>query len=161
MPSPKKVSLSKHLIAECLEEVRSRFPLESGGAYMGCSGPSGAHITHVIGPGPNAEHCTDSFKADAPWQWAEMERIYNSSNGTITYLGDWHSHPKATSGRLSYIDRAALGKIVMGGGIHIAHPLSAVFFGGPVSWRWCFWAATRLGAFSVLARVRPVDVEVR
>ncbi len=48
-----------------------------------------------IDAGPAAVRWRSGFKPDADFQEAEIERIFRSSDGAVTYLGDWHSHPTA------------------------------------------------------------------
>jgi integrative and conjugative element protein (TIGR02256 family) len=53
-------------------------------------------IASVLGPGPNAKHRLSSFEPDAAWQNEIGQDIYRWSGRTITYLGDWHTHPRST-----------------------------------------------------------------
>jgi len=33
------------------------------------------------------------FRPNSEWQKREIARVYQASGRTVTYLGDWHSHP--------------------------------------------------------------------
>ncbi len=93
------------------EEACRHGPLETGGLALGyrVSGQE-AVVTDVIGPGPAAEHRSDRFKPDVEYQEAELEARFAASDGSATYLGDWHSHPGAV-GVPSAKDRRTLKRI--------------------------------------------------
>lgn len=54
-------------------------------------------ITSVIGPGPKAIHLKRSFIPDNEYHLKEISAHYADSGRTETYLGDWHTHPKAVA----------------------------------------------------------------
>jgi integrative and conjugative element protein (TIGR02256 family) len=56
-----------------------------------------ALITHVIGPGPRADHRIDAFTPDRDWQYGHIDALFAASGGSIEYLGDWHTHPGGMS----------------------------------------------------------------
>ena len=73
-------------------------PLETGGILMGYwGGNNEVIITSVIGPGPKAIHLKRSFIPDNEYHIQEISKHYSSSGRTETYLGDWHTHPKASA----------------------------------------------------------------
>ncbi|MDF2048861.1 Mov34/MPN/PAD-1 family protein [Arthrobacter sp. Cr_A7] len=78
-------------------EACKAFPKETGGLLMGNWQDRTALITHVIGPGPNADHKDDAFTPDRDWQYGEIDKLFTASKGSIEYLGDWHTHPKGIS----------------------------------------------------------------
>lgn len=51
-------------------------------------------VIAVIGPGPRARHEALGFLPDGPWQRRELAALYRDSGRRLTYLGDWHSHPR-------------------------------------------------------------------
>ena len=78
-------------------EACNAFPKETGGLLMGHWQERTALITHVIGPGPHADHKVDAFTPDRDWQYGEIDKLFAASRGSIEYLGDWHTHPKGIS----------------------------------------------------------------
>lgn len=60
---------------------------------MGYWADDAAVITAVIGPGPGAVSEKRRFRPDGQWQRQEVARLYRVSGRSLTYLGDWHSHP--------------------------------------------------------------------
>jgi integrative and conjugative element protein (TIGR02256 family) len=108
-------------------------------------------VTNLIGPGPDATHREAFFQPDAAYQLAEIERQYHDSGRMITYLGDWHTHPRAT-GYLSTTDRHALRVIAEAPDSQQRSPLMAILAGGHpwvlTTWRyrqaWFGWSADPL-----------------
>lgn len=72
-----------------------RWPVrETGGALLGWREEGHVVIAMILGPGPNAKHGFSSFEPDGPWQVEEGKRIYYESGRTISYIGEWHTHPR-------------------------------------------------------------------
>jgi integrative and conjugative element protein (TIGR02256 family) len=69
---------------------------ETGGALLGWSEGEEYVVDQILGPGPNAIHRWSSFEPDAEWQSRQGAAIYTASNRTVAYLGDWHTHPRAS-----------------------------------------------------------------
>jgi integrative and conjugative element protein (TIGR02256 family) len=101
-------------------------------------------ITAMIGPGPNASHGRFHFEPDQSWQLDAIAEHYEASARRETYLGDWHSHPNATSGEVSAVDRRVLKAIITAPEARCREPLMALFYGDPSRWRVDIWRA-RLG----------------
>lgn len=78
-----------------MDQVRSFPGRETGGILMGYTVDEDTVVTEVVGPGPRSSSGRRHFKPDANWQAAEVARIYADSGRTMTYLGDWHSHPNS------------------------------------------------------------------
>lgn len=74
-------------------EAGSSMPSETGGILLGNWQQDKILITHMIGPGPKAEHYPDSFTPDRDWQYEQIDLLFAETLGTIQYLGDWHTHP--------------------------------------------------------------------
>lgn len=70
-------------------------PKETGGILMGYIVGNEFVVTDIIGPGPKAVHRDFSFEPDQNFHKSEIAKIYNLSNRTITYIGDWHTHPNS------------------------------------------------------------------
>ncbi|WP_221175684.1 Mov34/MPN/PAD-1 family protein [Rufibacter immobilis] len=81
-----------------LIETIKKMPLETGGILMGYWGNNNeAVVTAVIGPGSKAIHLKRSFIPDNEYHLEEISSHYADSGQTETYLGDWHTHPKANA----------------------------------------------------------------
>jgi integrative and conjugative element protein (TIGR02256 family) len=98
---------------------------ETGGILMGYQVGQQAVITIAIGPGPKAEHNHKSFIPDQKFHVSEIERVYSASERTITYLGDWHSHPKQEP-YLSHRDKLTFAKIANHKPARLPNPLMVV-----------------------------------
>jgi integrative and conjugative element protein (TIGR02256 family) len=85
--------LSREALNAMVGEGERTFPMETGGLLMGYWGEGSPVVTHVIGPGPNANHFRCNFEPDYQWQTDAVEKFYKANDGRITYLGDWHTHP--------------------------------------------------------------------
>ena len=82
-------------------------------------------ITASVGPGPSAIHGLDAFVPDHAFQDREIARIYEKSDRHVSYLGDWHSHPRGTAA-LSWKDRRTLRRIACSDGARAPTPLMFV-----------------------------------
>ena len=140
-------SMAEAVFAQCIREIDATFPLESGGVLMGTwVSDSEVAIRAAIGPGPAASHERFRFRPDLAWQHEQIARYFADSEGLITYLGDWHSHPQASHGRLSLLDQEALGLIMATPEAQCAEPLMAIFSGYPEAWHLSVWQG--LGGWS-------------
>lgn len=145
----------------CVADASSAYPLETGGTFMGWwADPRTAVIATMIGGGPSADRGRNWFEPDQDWQLERIAERYQASGRRETYLGDWHSHPGATSGALSCVDRAVLRRVMGSSGARCARPLMLVLFGGASRWDVVAWCAyRRRGAFlSRCLVVRPVSL---
>lgn len=117
-------------------------------------------VTQVIGAGPKAVHRTHSFEPDYDWQNKRIAEHYESSGRRDTYLGDWHSHPGATSGELSRHDRAVIRKIIRTPAARAPVPLMAILYGHPRDWELTVWSGGFLTGWLGLPRlsIKPVQV---
>lgn len=76
------------------EEAEEHIPLETGGLLLGYRVSAiETVVTQLVGPGLTASHRKDGFAPDSDYQEAELGRIYGETDGKVTYLGDWHTHP--------------------------------------------------------------------
>lgn len=161
MPTSPHVALPPRLLETCLVEVTRTFPCESGGVFMGER--LGSHrwrIDHVIGPGPGARHERYRFAPDPAWQHERIAERFRATNGRSTYLGDWHSHPGASHGRLSYVDRAAARTILRSPESQCDLLLMTVIWGQVNSWNLDVWSCELGGKWpwSRGVLVTPVDL---
>jgi integrative and conjugative element protein (TIGR02256 family) len=68
---------------------------ETGGALFGYWTSDGnAVITAATGPGPRARHGWVSFEPDTTHCQEQLNEVYQRTTGAITYLGEWHTHPR-------------------------------------------------------------------
>lgn len=126
----------------CMIEADDKFPLETGGTFMGWwSNPQTAVVTAMIGPGPGALHERSRFQPDQEWQLKQIADHYERSSRRETYLGDWHSHPGASNGALSWVDRGVLRRIIATQDARCSIPLMMILWGTPETWKLAAWRA--------------------
>lgn len=130
------------LQAQCCDEGQSKFPKETGGVLMGYwHGPHCAVVTAAIGPGPDAVHERHHFEPDYPWQLLQIAAHYERSGRRETYIGDWHTHPGAISGHLSWTDRRVMRRIINTPAARSVTPLMAILHGKEDDWKLAVWRA--------------------
>jgi integrative and conjugative element protein (TIGR02256 family) len=114
-------------------------PLETGGLLMGYHTADCLEvvITDIVGPGPDAVHASDAFTPDYPYHERMVAELYESSGGTTTYLGDWHTHPGGTPSP-SKTDTAALRQIARSPEARAPEPIMGIA-AGPDPWRLAVW----------------------
>lgn len=79
-------------------ESQRMAPKETGGLLLGYRAAEDVIITMATGPGPKSKHKSSSYLPDNNFDSDQIAEIYRNTDGVITYLGDWHSHPKGGSG---------------------------------------------------------------
>lgn len=90
-------------LADDIARYAAAYPtLETGGMLLGYwavgddAGDSSADevvVVATIGPGPQAQRGRTWLRPDHDWQLRQLEDAYVQSGRTVTYLGDWHTHP--------------------------------------------------------------------
>jgi len=96
---------------------------------MGYRGNNGdVVVTDMIDAGDKAFHCRYRFIPDQDYQLGEIARTYLESDGLVTYLGDWHTHPNGST-ELSLLDRRTLTKIATTDESKNKEPIMVVFGG--------------------------------
>lgn len=124
----KATAASIHIPANGLAAVVSDAfrwaPVETGGILMGVWDESGnwGEIVCILGGGPRAERTETSFDPDQHWQEEQVSRIYEQNDRTISYLGDWHTHPDGGP-RMSSIDKKVARLIGAASAARCASPL--------------------------------------
>ena len=104
-PKSLLVNLDKKLLTKLLSYRQIRdCDKETGGVLMGELYPSSNRIkiTHIL----VCKHTNNSrygLELNIECLQEQMNKIWKDSNGTITYLGDWHTHPEFNP-KPSYID---------------------------------------------------------
>jgi integrative and conjugative element protein (TIGR02256 family) len=93
--APGKVWLTDAVLEAMVAEARGTEPLESGGVLLGWQDGQGMElvVARIVGPGPRAVHRRTRFSPDDDWQREQIADAYVASGRTVSYLGDWHSHP--------------------------------------------------------------------
>lgn len=78
---------------EMLAEASNRELLETGGVLLGWRNGTDVVVSHVVGPGPDAQHDRSAFHPDSAWQAKKIAELYEDCGRRLEYLGDWHTHP--------------------------------------------------------------------
>lgn len=135
-----KAWIARRSVSRICSEARRKFPLESGGLLIGywCSDRE-CVVRHITTAGPKAKHYKTRYVPDVNYDTMQVARFYNSSDGSDTYLGDWHSHPNTRQPCLSAKDQQALSNIATSEEARAPRPLSLICAGEPGAWRVAVW----------------------
>jgi integrative and conjugative element protein (TIGR02256 family) len=85
---------SKEVIEVISVQIEKFGITETGGTLLGFIEKDVLHVTKASGPGPNAVHEPDYFKADANFIDMFIDMEVANSGGTLRYVGEWHTHPQ-------------------------------------------------------------------
>jgi integrative and conjugative element protein (TIGR02256 family) len=141
--SPVTVWLSTRTLSSLKTEADRQFPLETGGALIGYwSDADTVVVTEFVGPGPDSVHRRYSYQHDHEWEAAQIAVLYHRSGRSHVYIGDWHSHPEASSGDLSGTDRRSIRRVIKSREARARRPLMIVLFGNHERWTPSVWVAT-------------------
>ena len=123
MPNP-TLWLNHTALDDMIVEADGAAPHETGGMLLGWENDKRNEIvvTTIVGPGPNALHTPTAFRPYAGWQQQQLDAQYERSSGRITYLGDWHVHPRGGFG-MSRRDRRTMAKTARHADARCPHPL--------------------------------------
>jgi integrative and conjugative element protein (TIGR02256 family) len=113
------------LLAELHDLVREHAPLETGGMLLGWHNHGKVAIDATINGGPAALRSRTSFIPDGPWQQQQLAAVYEQSGRTVTYLGDWHSHPRGPA-RPSGQDRKTAAAIAASEQARAPYPITLI-----------------------------------
>lgn len=153
------VWMSYELMEWLVAEANHKAPDETGGVLLGVYSQQQAVVTHIVGPGPNAQHSRLAFCPDYDYQDEQIGRIYDQTNRRIDYLGDWHTHPGGAA-YLSRRDKLTLRRIAADVDARCPCPIMLILSPGP-DWRPSGWHA-RLGpGWGRCRRLRTALIEVR
>lgn len=143
-PEGTVVWVKRSVLRYISSEGTKSIPLETGGVLIGYRGLNSDYIiTNVVGPGPNAIHSKSFFEPDQKFHEREIERLYELSGCTETYLGDWHTHPNSTP-YLSPQDVKTLTRIAIFKKARIANPLMLVVAPPTELYKiWCYQAGQK------------------
>jgi integrative and conjugative element protein (TIGR02256 family) len=121
-PEQHTVWISESAATALLFESERTRPNETGGILLGYRYGSETVILKLIGPGPKATHLPAYFHPDSLWQERQLESAFRASGGTVTYVGDWHTHLEG-SGRPSGLDKKTAGRIEQHDDAQLPEPL--------------------------------------
>jgi integrative and conjugative element protein (TIGR02256 family) len=140
------VWLPTELFDQCATDADHFYDLETGGALMGYwHGTDAAVITAIIEAGPGALHEQYNFEPDQQWQLERIAQHYAASGRRETYIGDWHTHPTAKTGRLSRTDLGVLRRIIATPAARASTPIMIVLHGRKGAWQATAWVAALKG----------------
>lgn len=118
------------------------YPSETGGVLIGYwADEANVVITADVGAGPAAVHKRHSYGHDHDWEAAQIAIEYERSGRSHIYIGDWHTHPDASSGHLSGTDKRSLRRVLGSREARLCRALMMVLFGRPQGWRVDIWLA--------------------
>ena len=148
--------VARHCATELAREAGRTAPRETGGVLVGWQMSNGETvIERIIGPGPRAVHEPERFVPDYEYQEAAIVEIFRASDGKLTYLGDWHSHP-AAGAYLSPADQATLKRIAEHSESGIRMPMMAIVAGGD-PWLLAVWQYRPSGVYSFAYRAATIS----
>jgi integrative and conjugative element protein (TIGR02256 family) len=120
------------VLGHCRRLGEEAFPRETGGVLMGWHNETRQEVVvvHAVGPGPMGMHGSHRFEPDNDYHLVAVADVYQRSGRTVTYLGDWHTHPNGSTS-LSRRDKTTLGGIATHGPSRCPSPLMVVLAGNP------------------------------
>lgn len=116
------IYIRESLINSIIDQTLFSEPLETGGMLLGYIEQRNYYVVDLVDAGPEAVHEREYFLPDGKYQQPILEQKFFESNGKVTFLGDWHSHPNADS-YLSNLDMKTLKNISEDEGAQIACPI--------------------------------------
>jgi integrative and conjugative element protein (TIGR02256 family) len=134
--APGRLWLADVALEAMIAEARRMDPLETGGVLLGWQDADGVElmVASALGPGPSATHRRTRFSPDSAWQDGEIAARYELSGRTVTYLGDWHSHPGGTDTPSRRDERTAR-RIGRSRSARAHRPVMLILTGGAMTWR--------------------------
>ena len=123
-------------------EAERAHPNETGGMLLGWTNPGENLIAvcAVTGPGPNAAHHLTAFEPDTAWQQRHLDAVYTATDGSVTFVGDWHTHPSGGFG-MSRRDRRTMRHTARTSEARTPHPLMGLLARAPDgTYRLGIWA---------------------
>ena len=160
--------MTKLLLARALWEDMAlaasvMHPLEEGGILLGSVDAAGDRlVTHTIGSGPRARRSRSWLEVDHDWQNDRIRELHEGGR-KVAYVGEWHSHPDATSGRPSRQDRLTLARLADFGPLSCRSPVMVILYPGVEGWAAQGWGLAdwpgRLRSIAGPA-VRQIDLHI-
>jgi len=113
---PIKKIIYHHSILNLFDfEIEKFGIIETGGVLLGKTEKECIYISKAIGSGPKAIHEDIYFRADSNYIDMMIDIEYANSNGEISYIGEWHTHPQIHP-EPSYKDLQSLSEITESSG---------------------------------------------
>ena len=103
-------------------EAAARRLRETGGGLFGYEAGDDLVIHHALPPGPRAQHRRTRFIPNSEDTQDDIDRIFESSLGALSYLGEWHSHPRGSS-KPSRVDQQGAARVAGGPETDVASPV--------------------------------------
>jgi integrative and conjugative element protein (TIGR02256 family) len=148
-----RIWIDRALLRRLAVEADAARPDETGGVLLGHRNGRDIVIRAVVDAGPRAQRWPTGMRPDADYQAAEVEAAFAASDGAITYLGDWHSHP-GTLSVPSRRDRKTLRNIATDDEAQCQEPLMLIVGGDDHAWEPAAWT----GCLGRLGRWGPLTV---
>lgn len=126
--------VTRNAMAVMLREADDRYPNETGGVLLGWTLNGAHYVLDAVGPGPNATHAPTGFDPDSDWQEQAIAEAYARSGRRVTYLGDWHTHPRGAP-RPRRLDRATMRAIAGHEAARCPEPFMLIVAGEPGHWK--------------------------
>jgi integrative and conjugative element protein (TIGR02256 family) len=160
---PKGIAwISADISRALIKEADRCYPLETGGVLIGYRvEPDTVVVTASFGPGPASVHDRYSYRHDHEWEALEIASHYELSARSEIYIGDWHTHPDASSGDLSVTDRSSLRRVIKSREARLSRPVMSVLFGCPGNWQTSIWVASFLPGWRCLPSLSIHPIELR
>jgi integrative and conjugative element protein (TIGR02256 family) len=103
-------------------EAASRRFRETGGGLFGYEVGDDTVIVRVLPPGPRAQHKRTRLIPHHGDVQADIDSVFEESSGALSYLGDWHSHPRG-SNEPSQVDTGNAAKMAAERAAEVPRPL--------------------------------------
>jgi integrative and conjugative element protein (TIGR02256 family) len=157
-----KVWLNKSAMQSAFAESDLAFPNETGGLLFGYRAANSEFvIERISGPGPQAVHNRRSFIPDYAHDTELALEVHAESQGNITYLGDWHSHPNTSRSYLSRKDRLAISSVLNSNESNLDTALTMVIAGfGDGDWNYRIWIAELVKTFLIFDRLAAIPAQL-
>lgn len=126
-PLYRHVFLVEAVLNTFRSEARRAGWRETGGPLVGYLSDDGAVVvTGAGGPGPKAQRRLTSVQIDGRHATLFCSQIYNQSNGSFDYIGDWHLHT-LLSLKPSESDEQAMSQMALSGSCLLEAPISVIY----------------------------------
>jgi len=94
-----RVILTHQAVTDLRKHRQKRWQNERGGVLAGSLSTDGSWVvSHVMPPSKKSRAGRNWFERDFASATRFLDSHFDESNGTIFYLGEWHSHPASTIG---------------------------------------------------------------
>lgn len=158
--APLTLWVDRGLLRQLAAAAEGAAPDETGGVLLGWRNGDALVIDRVVDAGPGAERWPMGMRPDADYQALMIAEAFEESDGAVTYLGDWHSHP-GTMAIPSRRDRKTLRNIATDEDAQCPAPAMLILGTGDQDWEAMAWVGRlgRLGRWGPLS-VKPVNVRL-